>query len=409
MRELMRTGSLEPLSRTIRVLSLLFAIAMSAHVVGFVPGSYSYPTFLLALFIAAFAMLRYIGRFDSLTIVLLLYIPISLLLAKPDSIFNSWMRYGLFALLLLTASPLIKSHKAIVFRWRVMRWILLISILLSIGSFIAYFVGINYMRSTWDGSELVNYQGSAGMFGGLTAQSMLLAPISGIGTLTAIYIAMDHHNKKYWIIMAMCFGTLLFSASRVSLLATICGVVALIYYYSDHKSIMVKRITGIMFLAIISYPLWSGATEGITKKNKGDITSGVNIDSRTPKWESRIEEWKDSPIFGIGFASVSERDGVASRGIVEPGSSWLALLSMTGIIGFSLFLAIFIRAIKRTLMTNTPMGALLGSILVLLGVHMLAEGYVYAAGSYLCFMLWLTLGCATYYNPEEEQENYATE
>lgn len=390
----------EHVSRTMRVTSLLFAIAMSAKVMGFIPGGYSYPAFFLALFITAFTMLRYIGQFDLLTLTFILYIPISLLLSDPDPIFHSWMRYGLFTLLLFCVSPLIQTEKTIIFRWQVMRWILIISLILGIGSFIAYFVGINYMHSMWDGSELDNYQGSAGEFGGLTVHSMLLAPISGIGTITSIYIALTR-NKKYWILVIICLATLLFTASRASLLATICGSMALIYYFSRRKSAMVKRIVGIFLLAIISYPLWSGAAEGITKKNKGDITSGINIDSRTPKWESRIEEWKDSPIFGIGFAVVSNRD-ITLKGIIEPGSSWLALLSMTGIIGFCIFLAIFIRAIKRTLMTNTPMGALLGGILVLLGVHMLAEGYVYAGGSYLCFMVWLTLGCATDYEPTEE-------
>lgn len=289
-----------------------------------------------------------------------------------------------------------------------MRWILFISIIIGVGSFIAYFVGINYMRSMVNTSGLEVYQESVGLFGGLTTHSMLLAPISGVGAITATYIALNRNNK-YWILVIMCIGALLFSASRASLLATISGELALIYYFSAHKSIMVKRLVGIMFFAIISFPLWSGATEGINKKNKGDITSGINVDSRTLKWDARIEEWEDSPIYGIGFAAVSDRDDIGYNGMVEPGSSWLALLSMTGIIGFGLFLAIFIRAIKRTLMTNTPMGALLGGILVLLGVHMLAEGYVYAGGSYLCFMLWLTLGCATYYEPEEQEEIYATE
>lgn len=387
-----------------RVLSLLFAFAMSARVMGFLHSGYTYPAFFLALFITAFAFVRYIGQFDSLTMTFLLYIPVSILLTAPAPIFNSWMRYGLFTLLLFVCSPLIKAEKVIEFRWQVMRWILIISLLLGVGSFIAYFIGINYMRSVWDGSQLEGYQGSAGLFGGLTAHSMLLAPISSIGTITATYIAIARDNKKYWLLAAMCFAAILFSASRVSLLATICGEVALIYYFSAHKSIMVKRLVGIMFLAIISYPLWSGATEGINKKNKGDITSGINTDSRSSKWNIRIEEWEGSPIFGIGFAAVSERDEIGFNGMVEPGSSWLALLSMTGIIGFGLFLAIFIRAIKNTLMTNTPIGALLGGILVMSGVHMMAEGYIHAGGSFNCFLVWLALGCATYYDPNDFTE-----
>ena len=41
------------------------------------------------------------------------------------------------------------------------------------------------------------------------------------------------------------------------------------------------------------------------------------------------------------------------------------------------------------------MGALLCGVLTLFFVHMFAEGYIFAGGSFLAFMLWLTVGVAT--------------
>lgn len=44
-------------------------------------------------------------------------------------------------------------------------------------------------------------------------------------------------------------------------------------------------------------------------------------------------------------------------------------------------------------------GALLTAILILVGVHMVAEGHIFSGGSYLCFLVWIIIGCATDYKP----------
>lgn len=394
-------------SRTMRWVVGLFALAMFVKVLGFVPSSSTLLSY-AALFIAVFCYLRFIGTLDLLSLIFISYIPLSILIAAPSPIFHPWLRFGLFALVFIVSSPLISAEKIKQFRSHVMNWTLILCTLTAIGSFVAYFAGINYMRSTWDGSALTDYYGSAGWFGGLTGQSMLLAPISGIGALASAYMALTRHRRRYWICSIICIGSLLFAASRVSLLATIVGAIVFIYFFSSQRSKLVRRAVGIMLLAIIVYPIWGSAMEGLNRKNQESITSGINLSSRAEKWECRIEEWKDSPVYGIGFASVSDRDAIGYNGMIEPGSSWLAVLSMTGIVGFMLFCALYLRAARRSLLTHTPRGALLGSILVLTGVHMLAEGHIFSGGSFLCFMVWLAIGCATDYEPADESSDNGT-
>lgn len=347
------------------------------------------------------AILIHSVQLDMICGIFLMYIPLNILITDPPSLFFPWLRFGLFAIIFITASPLIKSDYGKKLRFKIFRGIIICCIIISVISFFCYFLGINMMKSQWDGSDLVDYQShNSGTFGGITTQSMLLGPISGIAAITCTYFALNR-NRKFWILAIMCAGSLLFSASRSSLVATLAGEITLIYFSSSHFGKTAKRIMQVTLLLVITYPLWNGALKGLEAKNKGDITAGINLDSRGEKWEIRIEEWNDSPIFGTGFCSVSSRDSVTIGGKIEPGSSWLAILSMTGSIGFILFILIYLRAAKTSLSPRRPSGAVLGAILIMLGFHMIAEGHIFSGGSFLCFLVWLSIGCATDYTPEK--------
>ena len=337
-------------------------------------------------------------QFDMVCCAFLGYIAINILITDPPAIFIPWLRFGLFTIVFITASPIIKSDYGKKLRLRIFRGIIICCIIISVISFFCYFLGINMMRTVWDSSGLLYQSNNAGTFGGITTQSMLLAPISGIAVIACSYFAMNR-KKKFWILVLMCAGSLLFAASRSSLLATIAGEIVLVYFSSRHAGKTAKRIMQGLLILAVTFPLWNGALSGLEAKNKGSITSGINTDSRSEKWEIRINEWKDSPILGIGFCSVSSREAVSVGGKIEPGSSWLAILSMTGIVGFILFALIYIRAAWNSLSPRRPSGAVLGAILIMFGLHIVAEGYIFAGGSSLCFLAWLSIGCATDYAP----------
>ena len=381
-------------------LPLLFAVIMSCKTLGF----NFFPADIVSygvLIIMAFMVLRHGIEFNQFNAIFLFYIPFALILANPNPVFKSWIRYGLFVLVYITASPLVINEYAKELRIRVFKGTLFCCTAISAVSFACYFLGINLMRNTYTGAEMLDYQtNTAGTFGGITSQSMLLGPISGIATIACSYLAMTK-DKRFWVLAAMCGGAMLFAASRSSLIATLVGEIVLFYFSTESVSKNMKRMILAVLVLLVTNPLWNGALEGITAKNKGSIYENINTDSRTSKWDMRIAEWKDSPIYGIGFCAVSDRDGVGGKGMVEPGSSWLAVLSMTGAIGFVLFCLIFYKAAKTSLQPHTPEGALLGGILLMLGVHMLAEGHIFSGGSYLCFLVWLSIGCASDYESDD--------
>ena len=383
-------------------IAFAFAVIMCIKTLGFhlIPADQaSY----VALIVAALMCLRHGLGIDMLSAAFLLFIPFSIILANPDPVFRPWLRFALFAILYIVVSPLFRTVWACKFRAQTLYFTLMCCILISSVSFVCYFWGINMMRNTYDGSMLNYLVNTAGTFGGITSQSMLLGPISGVATIACAYLAMNT-DRRFWILATMCGGSVLFAASRSSLLATIVGMMVLFFFSSASVGKNTKNVLLVCTLLLVTNPLWNGAMKGLTSKNKGSIYSSINTDSRRSKWSLRIEEWEESPIYGVGFCAVSKKDRVGSRGMIEPGSSWLAVLSMTGTVGFVLFSLIFYRAARNCLRYREPKGALAGGVLVMLGVHMFAEGHVFSGGSYLCFLVWLSLGYATDYFPESIPE-----
>lgn len=148
-----------------------------------------------------------------------------------------------------------------------------------------------------------------------------------------------------------------------------------------------------------SFPLWGSALDSVRAKNEGNIKAGGAINSRDKLWTSRINEFSNSPIVGVGFCAIdrttSKDMNLDERtGMVESGSSWLIILSMTGFIGAILLIPVFVRSYFTVYRDEDSFSALVCGILTLFFVHMIAEGYIFYGGSQMAFMLWLTVGVA---------------
>ena len=372
-------------------LAIILVLVEMSKAVGFIstaPDSIVY----LAILIFAFTCCNNIEKFETSIILLLLYIPLEILLANPDPLFKSWYRYLGFVLGFLAVSPLIQSEKARLLRKQALLSLAIVSTILSIISFFCYFLGINFMRA---GMYDTVYQ--AGTFGGLFRQSMLLGPIAGFASVFTSYNAHIKKRKEYWVLSIMCIGAVLFSASRSALMATIAGNVVMLYFGSKGKSRFIKTIMIITLLASVTFPLWEDATQLVLEKQANNTASGSMLMSRETKWINRIDEFKSSPLWGVGFSSVDVSytgDYLPHNGQIEPGSSWLVIISMLGIIGALIILPIFMTCYKANKNMNDDISALYLGLLALIAIHMVAEGYIFASGGFLFFMMWLIISVA---------------
>lgn len=267
---------------------------------------------------------------------------------------------------------------------QILRWIVLFSFILK---FIAP-------------GQVTNNSG----FCGLTVHSMVLSPLAGICFLYSIYRL--HLSKtrsecyKESVYLCVSFLVLLLSGSRGALAATV--VATAIFYIRLYRHQMGKLLQTCLFvllLAISTSALWWPYTERLRQKTESSRKNGGTVASRERIWQDRIDEFSAFPIFGVGFASYnldyiqSEFTINRQTGTIEPGTSWLFLLSSLGLFGFLSFSVPFVYcAYKLFKELDTGFnGGLLCSIMVLFAVHMLIEGYIMASGAYLCFLLWLSL------------------
>ncbi|MDE5757504.1 MAG: O-antigen ligase family protein [Allobaculum sp.] len=290
----------------------------------------------------------------------------------------------------MSVSSLFESNKLVNFRKKVFYLILYWSILLSAGSFIARFMGINFMTSYW-GKDI----SAVGYFGGLTNHSMLLGPISGLSTIFLIYRFLITKNSILLILAVMSIGSLMFSASRAALLSTILGLAVLIYILNKSSKYIIQYSILLIILGSITFPYWNNALSGVAEKNGGSAIE-LSTSTRDSKWENRLNEFESDPLLGIGFSCVdlNNHADYSSEGGTETGSSWLSVLSMTGILGASTLLIILIKAFSNIYHSSAPDVSLVGAILMFFIVSMMAEGYIFAGGNFLCIMFWLSLGRA---------------
>lgn len=344
----------------------------------------------------------------------LFYLPLNIVIADPAPVFQSWTRMAFFMIVFTLVSPLFKSEYLATIRRGVLFGILLIATIISLGSFFCYFLGINFMTNQATGGAIDDFQGSAGGFGGLAIQSIALGLFSGVSILYLFYRSLKQEKEKriiYWIIMSLLAATLLFSASRSALMSTMAGFLAMLYQSKKENGSFIKTLFSMIVVAMLTFPLWESAAEGIINKQESNKKIEGKYGSRSGKWEARIAEFSSSPVFGVGF-SAQDPNGKDSydkkTGTIEPGSSWLCILSMTGVIGLILIIGILISPFLYLRDNPDPYNILLFGLFVFFSLAFIAEGYIFAGGSSLCFLAWLVFGCSSDAREEyfEEEVDY---
>lgn len=379
-------------SRSISFWAILFVAILVSTFIGDLPktGNLYY-----AVLIVNFVILFFKRKKIELRVLLfLLFLPVTIIVDEPDPLFKSWLRLGAFFLLMTSASPLIQCNYARNFRVSCLRAVLIASVIIAVVSFVFFFLGINYMVR----NESSEYLERAGMFGGLTRQSMMLGPVSAMGAIYCIYLALKTKRKIFWLFAIPCLGSVLFAASRLAFAGMLAGLSIQFLIYSKRKSYFLKVLLSIIVVLLVASPLLDKGMERLRMKHQTNLESrGKGFSSRDIKWEHRLSEFSSNPFFGVGFCAMDKRfttDYGEEDGNIEPGSSWLAILSMTGLIGAVLFLSVFLYCGKMTLKRNTNDSMLLFALLTFFLVHFVGEGYIFSAGGALCFFAWIVIGCS---------------
>lgn len=100
------------------------------------------------------------------------------------------------------------------------------------------------------------------------------------------------------------------SASRGAFVATVIGALILFLTHTVDISKNVKKLMLFSLLLFCTYTLWNHSLGRLNEKNARYEDYGV-YDSRTSKFEFRLNEISQTPIFGQGFAAIDTRTGDA--------------------------------------------------------------------------------------------------
>lgn len=381
--------------KSVRRMALIFAIiaTLGASVgIPFTNDSLYYGVMLVSL---VFLMYRGGFRLSMPFAALYLIILINILIVDIPAVFKPVQRAVIFFLLTMAASSALDTIVALKFRACLFRYIVFGLIIVAVGSFFCFFLGINMMSSNYGPlNDFDKYATRGGSFGGLASHSMTLGPIAMVAALTFYFLYQKNSTKIYLLLFFMSAMSAVFSASRAALLGL---VVAIVYnlVFGKVNAVIRKRMIGIIAAsAILTIPIAGIAFKGVINKHEGRLQESESINSRQGKFDSRIEEFKSSPIFGIGFCAVALDSGDCdlTLGRIEPGTSHLTVLSMLGIVGFSIYLFILYKAYYNAKRVFTLHSRFVFTCLIAFFIHAWFEGYVFAAGGFLALLYWLIIG-----------------
>ena len=371
-------------------IALVFFLMDMSGLIGNIGYSLYYP--------AIFAMAIYcLFNKEKVSFIYVLYVGVcflSIILNDIPSFYFIEFRFITFVVLLLAFSPLVNSRSIALLRLRLLYFATIFSVLLVVLNFIIFQTG-----GVYEGQIKVYEE--TGIYFGTTANNEF-ATLGAISTMYVITFLVSFFKKiKIWenliflLLLFICISMMLIASSRTAFIGTIISIVFIAIYVNknDWKYLPITIVALSVFF-VLAFVLFADDMRGIIEyKQAGDVSS-VNINSRQSMWNMRLEEFKSSPMCGIGFATISNpTDLTRERGIIEAGSGWLSVLSQTGILGGACILFMLIPNILFLLKNKYTSYCLiwLVGLSVIFLISPISEAYITTVGAVLCCLFWLTL------------------
>lgn len=318
----------------------------------------------------------------------------SIILNDIPAFYSIEFRFLAFILVLSAFSPMVNGRRIALLRLRLLYFVTVLSTVLILANFIIFQMG-------GVSEKLMQIYHRTGVYFGTTASNEF-ATLGAISIMYIITFIVSFFKKlKIWEFCALlallfcCISMMLIASSRTALIGTILSIILVTGYASkDNFKRLSIAIAVLMVFFLLAFLVFSDSMRGIIEyKQAGDI-SHVDVGSRTSMWKTRLEEFRSSPLYGIGFATISNPTKFSqAEGVIEAGSGWLSVLSQTGILGGICIICMLIPNILflwrnklRSYCFIWMVG--LGAIFF---VSPISEAYITSVGAVLCCLFWLTL------------------
>jgi len=339
-------------------------------------------------------------RLQPLAIILLLSVSLSAVLSVEFEV--SFERTILWVSVFVAVGPVISSPSAREFRaylWQHSIYIIYVIVILS------FF---------WNSLGLPIYgKGAAGV----TVHCMLLGALAGISIVLSFHRLQERlfRSVPFWGVFIASTLTCLMSGSRSASLAAIAGCVIVWIGSLSNAVIRVIMVSLVLFLSLLAWTAFdlgeieeisqSNATLGVLTPYTVELLHKGSTNTREELWANRLAEFEEYPFIGIGIGAEIYKKASAmgfSLKTIEPGSSYLAVLSMTGLIGGIALAALLVNLFNgiksnKSSDSNSDVVQMMG-VGAFFAVHAVAEGWVFAGGAILCLFFWIWVGRLMHFN-----------
>lgn len=327
-----------------------------------------------------------------LSIFIIAFISILVNFKDIEPVFRPGERILMFLVVMIAFSPIINNKTIYLHRKDMFVYFSAGLLFMAIISAILAFWNIGYVKGVLRG--LSEWPNSLGYALGLSNIIMLIGLKSSNRVVKICCLAG----------IGLCIVTIPETGTRTSWYSL--PVIFLIYIFFNSESIKswLVKFLSLTVALILFFALFKPDLSIIEAKNELARKRGEH--SREKLFEARFEEFKSSPIIGIGtFRCLTQYQKVDANGHVESGNSFLMFLSMNGIIGFVVFICFYIHImsgfikyiyIKRKSELST-FEQYISLVLVFNFIYMLQSGALLNPGFYLTGFNWLSLSIAYMY------------
>ena len=247
-----------------------------------------------------------------------------------------------------------------------------------------------------------------GNFSGVLNHANTMGPIAVLVFLERfIYFFKKKKSLKIIGVCVIAFFVIILTGSRAALFTLILSLSFVGFYIFRLKFIIWGFGAGVLLLSVFftlkqfNSALIPEAHQNNKYRPRTVFEKGFD-NTRFVIWEERIDEFIENPLLGSGFSAVNT-DVVPSEspsydietGSIQPGSSYLGVLSMTGLFGLLVLLFIIYYSISLLFKKRKFFGEsnflMIISALVFILLHSIFEGYILSSGNLLFFIFWITI------------------
>ena len=341
---------------------------------------------------------------------------VGIIFGNPNPAFKSWQRLIYLCIGLMLLSPMIETRRLDLLRQRIW-WCVCAFVVVSCLVAFVY--------------KSVDLCLGAGVMRSLTAivpMGLGLSHLSAIAAVIGVNAVM-RFKLKSWVVcvvygyIGVCIFLLFEGGSRMGLLSLMLAIVLLAMCYRNRRSAIFLSVLGGVTLLFCIYPeWWYDLAHVIYRKVNSGALHGSLTWSRDSLWAARWQEFLESPIYGVGLGAVryfaapwNNPEEILSHGHIEPGSSWLGLLSQTGAVGFALLVIPIVRIVVKgvkelkrnvgnigierredfdsfkSILSSVDSIQLQMAVFLVLFIQSFTEGYILAVGSFHFLMFWVAL------------------